>query len=39
MIVAFGTWPKRMLNWVMDVLNFEYPNYEKRLLQHLLLLK
>jgi hypothetical protein len=29
MIVAFGTRPKRRLNWVMDALNFEYPNYER----------
>jgi hypothetical protein len=28
MITAFGTQPKRRLNWVMDALNFEYPNYE-----------
>jgi hypothetical protein len=26
---AFGTRPKRRLNWVMDALNFEYPNYER----------
>jgi hypothetical protein len=29
MIVAFGTRPKRRLNRVMDVLNFEYPDYER----------
>jgi hypothetical protein len=29
MIAAFGTWPKRRLNRVMDALNFDYPNYEK----------
>jgi hypothetical protein len=29
MTVAFGTRPKRRLNWVMDTLNFEYPNYER----------
>jgi hypothetical protein len=26
---AFGTWPKRRLNRVMDRLNFEYPDYER----------
>jgi hypothetical protein len=29
MAAAFGTLPKRRLNWVMDVLNFEYPVYER----------
>jgi hypothetical protein len=29
MTAAFGTWPKRRLNWVMDSLKFEYPNYER----------
>jgi hypothetical protein len=29
MTVAFGTWPKRRLNRVMDALNFEYPYYER----------
>jgi hypothetical protein len=29
MTSAFGTWPKRRLNWVMDALNFEYPDYER----------
>jgi hypothetical protein len=29
MTVAFGTRPKRRLNRVMDVLNFEYPDYER----------
>jgi hypothetical protein len=29
MIAAFGTWPKRRLNRVMDALNFDYPDYEK----------
>jgi hypothetical protein len=29
MTAAFGTRPKRRLNRVMDVLNFEYPDYEK----------
>jgi hypothetical protein len=29
MTVAFGTWPKRRLNRVMDALNFEYPDYER----------
>jgi hypothetical protein len=29
MTSAFGTRPKRRLNWVMDALNFEYPDYEK----------
>jgi hypothetical protein len=29
MAAAFGTRPKRMLNWVMDALNFEYPDYER----------
>jgi hypothetical protein len=29
MIAAFGTWPKRRLNRVMDALNFEYPDYER----------
>jgi hypothetical protein len=29
MIAAFGTRPKRRLNRVMDVLNFEYPDYER----------
>jgi hypothetical protein len=29
MTAAFGTWPKRRLNRVMDVLNFEYPDYER----------
>jgi hypothetical protein len=26
---AFGTWPKRRLNRVMDALKFEYPDYER----------
>jgi hypothetical protein len=26
---AFGTRPKRRLNWVMDALKFEYPDYEQ----------
>jgi IS30 family transposase len=29
MTAAFGTRPKRMLNRVMDALNFEYPDYER----------
>jgi hypothetical protein len=29
MTVAFGTRPKRRLNWVMDALDFEYPDYER----------
>jgi hypothetical protein len=29
MTAAFGTWPKRRLNRVMDDLNIEYPNYER----------
>ena len=29
MTAAFSTRPKRRLNWVMDALNFEYPNYER----------
>jgi hypothetical protein len=29
MTAAFGTRPKRRLNWEMDVLNFEYPDYER----------
>jgi hypothetical protein len=29
MTAAFGTRPKRRLNWVMDTLNFEYPDYER----------
>jgi hypothetical protein len=29
MTAAFGTWPKRRLNRVMDTLNFDYPDYEK----------
>jgi hypothetical protein len=29
MTAAFGTRPKRMLNRVMDALNFDYPDYEK----------
>jgi hypothetical protein len=29
MTAAFGTCPKRRLNWVMDALNFEYPDYER----------
>jgi hypothetical protein len=29
MIDAFGTRPKRRLDWVMDALNFEYPDYER----------
>jgi hypothetical protein len=29
MTAAFGTRPKRRLNRVMDVLNFEYPDYER----------
>jgi hypothetical protein len=29
MTAAFGIRPKRRLNWVMDVLNFEYPDYDK----------
>jgi hypothetical protein len=28
MTAAFGTWPKRRLNQVMDALKFEYPDYE-----------
>jgi hypothetical protein len=26
---AFGSRPKRRLNWVMDALHFEYPDYER----------
>jgi hypothetical protein len=29
MTAAFGTRPKRRLNWVMDALNFKYPDYER----------
>jgi hypothetical protein len=29
MTAAFGTRPKRRLNWVMDALIFEYPDYER----------
>jgi hypothetical protein len=29
MTAAFGTRPKRTLNWVMDALKFEYPDYEQ----------
>jgi hypothetical protein len=29
MTAAFDTWPKRRLNWVMDTLKFEYPDYEQ----------
>jgi hypothetical protein len=29
MTAAFGTRPKQRLNWVMDALKFEYPNYER----------
>jgi hypothetical protein len=29
MTATFGTRPKRMLNRVMDALNFEYPDYER----------
>jgi hypothetical protein len=29
MTAAFGARPKRRLNWVMDALNFEYPDYER----------
>jgi hypothetical protein len=29
MAAAFGTREKRRLNWVMDALNFEYPNYDR----------
>jgi hypothetical protein len=29
MTTAFGTWPKRRLNRVMDALEFEYPDYIK----------
>jgi hypothetical protein len=29
MTTAFGTRPKRRLNWVMDALDFDYPDYEK----------
>jgi hypothetical protein len=29
MTAAFGTWPKRRLNRVVDTLNFEYPDYER----------
>jgi hypothetical protein len=29
MTAAFGTRPKWRLNWVMDALNFEYPDYER----------
>jgi hypothetical protein len=29
MTAAFGTWPKRKLNRVMNALKFEYPDYEK----------
>jgi hypothetical protein len=27
MTAAFGTRPKRRMNWVMDALNFDYPDY------------
>jgi hypothetical protein len=29
MTAAFDTRPKRRLNWVMDALNFKYPDYER----------
>jgi hypothetical protein len=29
MTAAFGTWPKRRLNRVMDALDFKYPDYER----------
>jgi hypothetical protein len=29
MTTAFGSWPKRRLNRVMDAINFEYPDYER----------
>jgi hypothetical protein len=29
MTAAFGSRPKRRLNWVLDALNFEYPDYEQ----------
>jgi hypothetical protein len=29
MTAAFGTRQKRRLNWVMDALKFEYPDYER----------
>jgi hypothetical protein len=29
MTTTFGTRPKRRLNRVMDVLNFEYPDYKR----------
>jgi hypothetical protein len=29
MTAAFGTRPKRRLNWVMNALKFEYPDYER----------
>jgi hypothetical protein len=29
MTAAFGTWPKRRINRVMDSLKFEYPDYEQ----------
>jgi hypothetical protein len=29
MTAAFSTRPKRRLKWVMDALNFEYPDYER----------
>jgi hypothetical protein len=29
MTAAFGSRPKRRLNYVMDALNFEYPDYER----------
>jgi hypothetical protein len=29
MIAAFGTRKKWRLNWVMDALNLEYPEYER----------
>jgi hypothetical protein len=29
MTTAFGTWPKRRLNRVMDALNFKYSDYER----------
>jgi hypothetical protein len=29
MTAAFGTRPKRRLNWVMDALKFEYHDYEQ----------
>jgi hypothetical protein len=29
MTAAFSTRPKRRLNWVIDTLNFEYPDYDR----------